>query len=67
MENYIEKILKSEEGGFVMTRLYVRVPDDIAEKVEEKAKSKGFVKPSGEANKSAYLRKIIRDAVNDEV
>ena len=33
MENYIEKILKSEEGELsIMTRLYVRVDDNIAEK-----------------------------------
>ena len=48
-----------------MTRLYVRVDDNTAEKLEEKAKSEGFVKPSGGANKSAYLRKIIKEAVND--
>ena len=48
-----------------MTRLYVRVDDNIAEKVEEKAKSEGFVKPAGGSNKSAYLRKIIKEAVND--
>ena len=48
-----------------MARLYVRVDDNTAEKVEEKAKSEGFVKPAGGANKSAYLRKIIREAVND--
>ena len=50
-----------------MARLYVRVDDDIFEKVEKKAKSEGFVKPSGGSNKSAYLRKIIKEAVNDEV
>ena len=50
-----------------MARLYVRVDDGLAEKVEDKAKSEGFVKPSGGANKSAYLRKIIKEAVNDEV
>ena len=49
-----------------MTRFYVRVADNIAEKVEEKAKSEGFVKPGGGVNKSAYLRKIIKEAVNDE-
>ena len=50
-----------------MPRLYVRVPDDIFEKVKDKAKSEGFVKPSGGYNKSAYIRKIIKEAVNDEV
>ena len=47
-----------------MTRLYVRVDDELAEKVEKKAKSEGFIKPSGGSNKSAYLRKIIKEAVS---
>jgi hypothetical protein len=40
----------------------VRVPKVVKEKAESKAKELGYIKPSGEANLSEYIRNLI---IND--
>jgi len=40
----------------------VRVPEAVKEKAESKAKELGYIKPSGEANLSEYIRNLI---IND--
>jgi len=39
--------------------IQVRLSDKMKEKIEERAKEKGFVKPSGSSNISAYIRSLI--------
>jgi hypothetical protein len=40
----------------------VRVPEAVKKKAEAKAKELGYIKPSGEANLSEYIRNLI---IND--
>ncbi len=40
----------------------VRVPEVVKKKAEAKAKELGYIKPSGEANISEYIRNLI---IND--
>ncbi len=40
----------------------IRVPEVIKKKAEAKAKELGYIKPSGEANISEYIRNLI---IND--
>lgn len=40
----------------------IRVPEAVKEKAEAKAKALGYIKPSGEANISEYIRNLI---IND--
>jgi len=37
----------------------VRVPEVVKKKAESKAKELGYIKPSGEANLSEYIRNLI--------
>jgi len=39
--------------------IQVRLSDQMKDKIEERAKEKGFVKPSGSSNISAYIRSLI--------
>jgi len=39
-----------------------RVPEAVKKKAESKAKKLGYIKPSGEANLSEYIRNLI---IND--
>ena len=40
----------------------IRVPEAVKKKAEAKAKELGYIKPSGEANISEYIRNLI---IND--
>ncbi len=40
----------------------IRVPEVVKKKAEAKAKELGYIKPSGEANISEYIRNLI---IND--
>jgi len=40
----------------------IRVPEVVKKKAEAKAKELGYIKPSGEANLSEYIRNLI---IND--
>jgi len=39
--------------------IQVRLSDKMKDKIEERAKEKGFVKPNGSCNVSAYIRSLI--------
>ena len=39
--------------------IQVRLSDKMREKIEDRAKEKGFVKPSDSSNISAYIRSLI--------
>ena len=39
--------------------IQVRLSDQMKDKIEERAKEKGLVKPSGRSNISAYIRSLI--------
>jgi len=46
--------------------IQVRLSDKMKEKIEARAKEKGFVKPSGSSNISAYIRSLIVMALDDQ-
>lgn len=47
-----------------MPKIYTRISEDSEENLEKRARKKGFVKPSGDVNKSAYLRNLIKKDIN---
>ena len=46
--------------------IQVRLSDKMKEKIEARAKEKGFVKPSGNSNISAYIRSLIVMDLDDQ-